>query len=112
MNIDLETMSREELMDLRARIDDAIASAAERERQAAIAAADEAARQFGYSLGDLGVQQAAPARRKTRAGATPKNPPRFRNPANPSQTWSGRGRRPQWIKDAEANGTPLEAMAI
>jgi len=57
-------------------------------------------------------QQAAPARRKTRAGATPKNPPRFRNPANPSQTWSGRGRRPQWIKDAEANGTPLEAMAI
>jgi DNA-binding protein H-NS len=110
MKIDLENMSREELLDLRAKVDDAIASAAERERQAAIAAAEEAARQFGFSLNELGMT-AGSGRRKARASG-PKNPPRYRNPNDPSQTWSGRGRRPQWVKDAEGAGIPLAEMAI
>lgn len=36
---------------------------------------------------------------------------RYRNPANPSQTWNGIGKRPQWIKDALAAGKALEDMA-
>ncbi|HRZ07519.1 MAG TPA: H-NS histone family protein [Candidatus Competibacteraceae bacterium] len=25
------------------------------------------------------------------------NPPKYRNPENPEQTWSGRGKRPAWV---------------
>ena len=29
----------------------------------------------------------------------PVNPPKYRNPENPDQTWSGRGKRPAWVVD-------------
>jgi DNA-binding protein H-NS len=29
----------------------------------------------------------------------PAVPPKFRNPAAPHQTWSGRGKRPHWVTD-------------
>ena len=28
--------------------------------------------------------------------------PKYRNPENPSQVWSGRGRKPQWLKKIQA----------
>lgn len=34
--------------------------------------------------------------------------PRYRNPADRTQTWSGRGRPPQWLKQELANGKRLE----
>jgi DNA-binding protein H-NS len=27
------------------------------------------------------------------------NPPKYRNPDNPEQTWSGHGKRPKWVVD-------------
>lgn len=110
MKIDLDKMSRKELTDLRAQVDKALDTLAERERDAALKAADEAARAHGFSLAELGVAGAKGKRKSKAAGA--KNPPKFRNPDNPSQTWSGLGRRPQWVKDAEAQGTPLDQLAI
>jgi len=32
----------------------------------------------------------------------PPVPPKFRNPAEPHQTWSGRGKRPHWVLQEEA----------
>ena len=37
---------------------------------------------------------------------------RFRNPADASQQWTGRGRQPQWIKDWLASGKLLDAVRI
>ena len=34
------------------------------------------------------------------------------NPADSSQTWSGRGRKPQWVHDAIANGATLDTLKI
>jgi DNA-binding protein H-NS len=34
--------------------------------------------------------------------------PRYRNPADQSQTWTGRGRQPKWIADALAKGQSLD----
>lgn len=112
MKIDLEKMSREELTDLRARIDAALETLAERERDAALKAAEEAARAHGYSLSDLGVSQAGKGRgrRKSRS-AGPVHPPKYRHPSDPKKTWSGRGRKPQWVKEAEEAGT-LDKLAI
>ncbi|WP_084465111.1 H-NS family nucleoid-associated regulatory protein [Rubellimicrobium thermophilum] len=37
-------------------------------------------------------------------------PPVTATPDNPSQTWSGRGRRPRWVREAEAKGLTLEDL--
>lgn len=37
---------------------------------------------------------------------------RFRNPANPEQTWSGRGKRPNWLQQALDRGANLLDFAV
>jgi DNA-binding protein H-NS len=39
-------------------------------------------------------------------------PPKYRNPANPEQTWSGRGKRPHWFNDALKGGKKEKDLAI
>ena len=38
--------------------------------------------------------------------------PKYRNPDDPSVTWSGRGRQPKWVQVAIAGGQTLEDLAI
>jgi len=39
--------------------------------------------------------------------------PKYRNPANPEQTWSGRGKRPLWLAGAlKKRGVALESFLI
>jgi DNA-binding protein H-NS len=33
---------------------------------------------------------------------------KYRNPTNPSETWSGRGRKPKWVEEKLAAGRSLE----
>jgi DNA-binding protein H-NS len=73
---------------------------------------------YGLTAADLGLAkgprkpkaQAAPARRgaakKTRAA---KSGPKYRD--DQGNEWVGRGKRPQWIKDALAAGKTLEELA-
>jgi DNA-binding protein H-NS len=37
---------------------------------------------------------------------------RFRNPADPTQTWVGRGKRPRWLREALARGARLDDFAV
>ena len=41
-----------------------------------------------------------------------KGQPKYRNPDNPEQTWTGRGKRPGWLNDALNSGIALEEMEI
>jgi DNA-binding protein H-NS len=38
--------------------------------------------------------------------------PKYRNPSNPEQTWSGRGKRPRWFNDALKAGKKEKDLAI
>ena len=38
--------------------------------------------------------------------------PRYRNPENPEQTWTGRGKQPEWLYQQIANGKSLEDFLI
>jgi DNA-binding protein H-NS len=94
-------MSKSELEKLRADVDKAIASHDTRRKSEARKAAEEAAKQFGFSLDEiLGKPKSA------------KGDARFRNPADPRKTWSGRGRQPGWIKSALAEGKSLDDFRI
>ncbi len=37
---------------------------------------------------------------------------RYRNPANPSQTWTGRGLTPKWMRDLLTNGQDKSQLEI
>lgn len=37
---------------------------------------------------------------------------KYSNPADQSQTWTGRGRKPQWVQDWLAQGKPLAELEI
>jgi DNA-binding protein H-NS len=41
-----------------------------------------------------------------------KSAPKYANPADPSQTWTGRGRKPNWLIEALNEGKSLEDMAL
>ena len=107
MDYDLDSLSRAELMKLRSDVDRAIATLSDREKRRAREAAERAVAEFGFTLADVATLPAA--RGKGRAA---KSPARYRNPANPSQTWSGRGRRPEWVNAALAEGKGLNDLAI
>jgi DNA-binding protein H-NS len=45
-------------------------------------------------------------------GAQQQGQARFRNPADASQTWTGRGRQPKWIAEGLAGGKSLDDFRI
>lgn len=49
------------------------------------------------------------AGRKSPAGA---GVAKYANPANPEQTWTGRGRKPEWVIAHLSNGGSLDDLAI
>jgi len=38
--------------------------------------------------------------------------PKYRNPENPAETWSGKGKRPSWMAALLAEGKSLESLEI
>lgn len=56
----------------------------------------------GYTVEELfgtggGAARPARASKKTAGRKTAKVAPKYRNPANPKETWTGRGRQPRWL---------------
>jgi DNA-binding protein H-NS len=103
MNANLDEMNLEELKALSREIEKAIQKTATQNLKKARDAAEAAARQFGFSLEEV-IE-------KRPVGRTKSSEAKYRNPKNPTQTWSGRGRQPQWFKDAIAGGRTPEGLA-
>lgn len=92
-----------------ARVDRAIASFEDRKRKEALARLEEQAREMGFSLSEL----TGTGRKRRGAGAVAaKGAAKYANPANPADTWSGRGRRPAWVNAALEAGKGLDDLAI
>ena len=103
MGTELEKMSRKELLDLRDRVEKALVNAEKRERKEALKAAEKAAAEFGFSLSEL-AEDSPTSGKAARA--------KYINPADPKQTWSGRGRKPQWLHDALQSGADISDLEI
>jgi DNA-binding protein H-NS len=49
----------------------------------------------------------------TKKGGKGSVAPKYRNPSNPSETWSGRGRQPVWFAEAiKRRGVTVESLLI
>jgi len=49
---------------------------------------------------------------RARGGLVEGPAPRYRNPENPAETWSGRGPQPAWVEALRARGVRLESLSI
>ena len=68
-----------------------------------------AQKKLGFSLNEL---TGGSVKSKTPKKPTQKAAPKYANPADASQTWTGRGRRPAWVISALEAGKSLDDMAI
>ncbi|TNC66398.1 H-NS family nucleoid-associated regulatory protein [Rubellimicrobium roseum] len=63
-------------------------------------------------LASFGLKPEDLIKRRRSVMAGQKLPPKYRDPANPANTWTGRGAKPRWFREALEAGTPIEAMEI
>lgn len=70
----------------------------------------------GYSIAELfGGARVAAARKASKRGAATRGgkvPPKYRNPANPKETWTGRGLPPRWMAELIKKGKKREDFLI
>lgn len=104
MELDLDKLSLRELRDLRNKLDKAISTFEDRRKRDAIAAAEAALREFGYSFADVADASAKIGRGKVAA--------KYVNPDDSNATWTGRGRKPLWVIDALNSGKTLADLEI
>lgn len=57
-------------------------------------------------------RKAATARKSTAGRKLGKVAPKYRNPANPKETWTGRGKQPRWMAAYTAKGKKVEDFLI
>ncbi len=102
-NIKWDKLSLDELKDIQKEAAKAIASFEARKRKEALAAVEAKAAEMGFSLSEL------TSKSKTKGA---KSAPKYAHPENPAKTWTGKGRQPNWVKDALAKGTALDDLLI
>ena len=92
-------------------------------KAAAKAKLEEFAKKLGYSASDLLGGQAQPPVQKARRGRAAgvakaaaatkaKLPPKYRSPTDPSKTWSGHGKRPDWYKAHLEAGRDADELLV
>jgi len=99
---DLKSMSVEKLWSLR----ELVASALARKIATEKARLDEQLRKLDPGVGGH-VKTASHPRRPY-----PRVLPKYRNPAHPSETWSGRGKQPRWLTAQIKSGKKLDDFRI
>lgn len=104
--MDLTGLSRDELTQLSKDVNHAIATYQKRRLAKARAELEVHAKQLGVTLKDvMEASSAGPFRVRA--------PVKYRNPKNPEETWTGRGRKPRWLTAALTSvNTTLEDFTI
>lgn len=117
--IELTSLSLEQLSRIQAELPKVIAEKTEAKAQSLKSKLAKIAAEagFGISLTPLEprgpvVSVAVPAKAKTQARKTGSVPVKYRNTANPSETWSGRGRMARWMAEAVKKGARPEQFAV
>lgn len=104
MNVD--NLSYAELQKLKTQIEGTLVARQEQERQALKDKIRQLVKEQGTTVEELfGLKG---GRRSTGAKVAPK----YRNPSNPSETWTGRGRAPRWMQAKLDSGAKKEQFLI
>lgn len=104
--MDLSKLTSAQLRDLQEQLKDELKQRASQDRSEALEQINAIARSVGLPLKEL--LGAAPVR----SGRTGPVAARYRNPADASQQWTGRGRQPKWVKDWVDGGNDIAGLKI
>jgi len=104
--MDLSKLTSAQLRDLQEQLRDELKQRASQDRSEALEQIHSIARSVGLPLKEL--LGAAPVR----SGRTGPVAARYRNPADASQQWTGRGRQPKWVKDWVDGGNDIAGLKI
>lgn len=119
MSIDINALSAKELESLISQARKRKTTLAKRKPLAVVRKKLTAqAKAEGYSISELfGTAAAtpraprAPTAKKSRKSLG-KVAPKYRNPQNPEETWTGRGKQPRWLAAYTSQGRGLEEFKI
>jgi len=100
---ELDGMSYKQLLDLKEKIQNAIAVKRDEEKASVKAALSDLATKHGFSVDEL-------YGKRSKAKGT--SAAKYRNPDNPAETWTGRGRKPNWLVAKLKRGGKIEKFAI
>ncbi len=103
--VNLSKMSLKDLLTLQADLEQEIANARLRERQEVLSRMEELAQEAGFSMNEL-------VGGKGRKGKGSTSAAKYANPDNRAETWTGRGRKPNWLVDKLKKGGNIEDYAI
>jgi DNA-binding protein H-NS len=101
----IDKLSYAELLELQTRTGEAIEAKRAEEQAAIREQAAKLAAEAGFSLDEI-VSTKGMDRRRGKAAA------KYRNPKNASQTWTGRGRKPNWLVAELETGRKLDTFEI
>jgi DNA-binding protein H-NS len=106
--VDLETLSLPELRTLKAQVEAQIRRHGTATKRL-VSKVEKLAAAQGLTLAQLAqlANGEAPVVKSSRTVGEIK----YRNPVNPSQGWTGKGRKPGWVIDYLANGGTLDKLA-
>lgn len=104
VEFDIEAFSLKELKRLQKDLAKAISTYEDRHKRDARSKLEAIAKDMGYSLAELIVNEVKP----TRSLAATK----YRHPENAELTWSGRGRMPLWFVAALKAGNSPEDLSV
>lgn len=105
MRINVEKLSLTDLVELESKIKNALAVAKERERAEVRGKVEELVKSSGFTIEELFARGRSAAKGKTVA-------PKYINPENRAETWTGRGRKPKWLVAKLAKGANMDEFAI
>lgn len=109
MAINLDTLSPDELQALIKSAEAQMASARKNHVHEVRAKMDALLQNAGLTLDEVYPRRGSKGSTGTKSVVAPK----YRNPENAAQTWSGRGKRPLWFVDAlKKRGVTAESLLI
>ncbi len=103
--INVDKMSLKDLLQLDLKVKQAIAAAKERERTELKKKIEEMASKSGFSVDELFARGRGAMKGRT-------VPPKYANPDNRAETWTGRGRKPKWLVAKLNKGANIDQFAI
>jgi|HigsolmetaAR202D_1030399.scaffolds.fasta_scaffold08919_2 DNA-binding protein H-NS len=105
--MNLSKYSSQELRQLKEEIDRELKKRRKEEVKLAQKELKSVAERYGFSLSEL---LAAQSGRIAEGGS--KGAAKYQHPDDASKTWSGRGRKPGWVKDWEGAGRSIEELRV
>ena len=100
----IEKASYKELVEARDAIEAALTKRKEEERSEVKRKMAELANESGFEIAELFGGK--------RGGKRAASSAKYRNPKDASQTWTGRGRKPNWLVEALGQGAKLESFEV